>query len=123
MGYRKRESISKRLGVSLTRNPHISSTASLVLLTKKLTKQDNTIYDWQEWLRFRDKYFNEILSRDYCIRCAYCQKDLQAFVGVKDPRLATIDHINPVSKNGSMYDKSNMVSCCVSCNQKKGNRI
>ena len=123
MSSRKPESLSRRLGVCLVSNPDIASPAALMLLNRKLAKQDTTLYDWEKWLRFRDEYFEEILERDNCIRCAYCGKDLKYDVPVKDERLATIDHIHPVAKNGAMWDKNNMVSACLKCNQKKADNF
>ncbi len=46
--------------------------------------------------------------------CAYCGKF------VKDSE-ATVDHVIPKSKNGK-WCWENLVTCCSSCNQKKGNR-
>jgi 5-methylcytosine-specific restriction endonuclease McrA len=121
MSYRKRESLSKRLGVSLVDEPHVQSPASLMLLNRDLSQQDETLYNYQEWLTFRDKYFADIFERDYCIRCAYCQKDLIA--DTKDTsRVATIDHIIPVSKGGEVFNLDNLVSACYSCNQNKADK-
>ena len=123
MSYRKRESLSKRLGVSLVEEPNVSSPAALLMLNRKLSLQDETLFDWMTWLKFRDNYFAEILERDGVIKCAYCQKNLKPDVDTKDDSLATIDHVIPVSKNGAVWDKSNMVSACLKCNQNKKDNI
>lgn len=54
-----------------------------------------------------------ILARDNWT-CQYCGTKLNR-------NTATIDHIVPRSKGGP-NTWSNMVACCVSCNNKKGNR-
>ena len=47
-------------------------------------------------------------------RCAYCGKSIPLTA-------ATIDHVQPLSQAGeSVWE--NMVTCCVSCNQRKGSR-
>jgi 5-methylcytosine-specific restriction endonuclease McrA len=122
MNYRKRESLSKRLGVSLNESPDIKSPEALLILNRQLLKQDETIYDYEKWLAFRDKYFEEILDRDGVIHCAYCGKYLKIETNDKSIQ-ATIDHVIPVSKNGAMFDKSNMVSACYKCNQSKSDKI
>jgi 5-methylcytosine-specific restriction endonuclease McrA len=120
MSIRKRESLSKRLGVSLVENPDIKSPAALMLLNRDLMRQDDTIFNYQTWLDFRDKYFADIMERDYCVRCAYCCKDLKP--DSKDPKdVATIDHVIPVSKGGAVFLLDNLVSACYHCNQAKGN--
>jgi 5-methylcytosine-specific restriction endonuclease McrA len=122
MSIRKQQSLSKRLGVSLVESPDIKSPASLLCLIRDLRKQDDTLFSYEKWLAFRDTYFAEIMERDGCIRCAYCQADLIAETD-DDKRLATIDHIIPIAKNGAMWDKANMVSACLRCNQNKGDEI
>lgn len=47
-------------------------------------------------------------------RCAYCGK----LISISD---ATIDHILPLSQGGQS-SWENLVNCCNSCNQRKGNR-
>lgn len=44
--------------------------------------------------------------------CAYCEEN----------KATTIDHVQPLTKNGT-NDKSNLVPSCVSCNSSKGNKI
>lgn len=44
--------------------------------------------------------------------CVYCRKQLPA------TRL-TLDHIHPVSKGGD-DSKSNLATCCIECNNRKG---
>lgn len=98
------------------KNPHPHSQASLVLLTKDLRDQE-----LEKWLAFRE----ELLDEKGCA-CYYCgKKNLQREVDMTNKEelkiLATIDHVMPLSKGGSRFDKSNCVVACFPCNQKKGN--
>ena len=55
----------------------------------------------------------KIFDRDD-YKCRYCQKQLTRFS-------ATLDHIQPVSKDGdNSYD--NLVTACLHCNSQRGNR-
>lgn len=75
----------------------------------------------------RKKLRLEIFERDDW-KCFYCDVDL---VSGKDPSVrrggggdipnsATIDHIRPLSRQG-LWEKSNIVSCCLRCNRLKSN--
>jgi len=55
-----------------------------------------------------------VLARDGYI-CNYCGTEL-------DDKNATVDHVIPIAKQGNPMDLQNMVSCCKSCNSKKGSR-
>lgn len=55
-----------------------------------------------------------VLARDGYI-CNYCGIEL-------DGANATVDHVIPIAKQGNPMDLQNMVSCCKSCNSKKGSR-
>lgn len=71
-------------------------------------------------------------SRDYLtqkklelgvLTCTYCPKthlviELEG-MKVKHNIIATIDHIMPISKGGSIYDIKNVCVCCRECNSKK----
>ena len=47
-------------------------------------------------------------------RCAYCGKAIPISA-------ATVDHVQPICQGGeSTWD--NLVTCCISCNQRKGSR-
>lgn len=47
--------------------------------------------------------------------CAYCG------LGVEDEVKLTLDHLTPYSKGGSNESK-NLITCCLTCNSKRGNR-
>jgi hypothetical protein len=48
--------------------------------------------------------------------CAYCG------CGVEEGAKLTLDHLQPRSKSGSISDQTNLVTCCHTCNSKRGNR-
>ncbi len=56
---------------------------------------------------------HHIFMRDE-YRCQYCAKGFS-------PKDLTLDHVVPVTRGG-LKTWENLVSCCVSCNQKKGSR-
>lgn len=83
------------------------------------------------WLEFRDK-FVDAHSR---LECFYCLKILVSDTPlyVKKPKdrlyrrrkvskkiMATVDHVQPLSKGGARYELANLVICCDSCNGSKG---
>lgn len=38
-----------------------------------------------------------------------------------EPGATTVDHLVPLSKGGSLLDKSNLAPCCATCNSARGN--
>jgi HNH endonuclease len=61
-----------------------------------------------------NKGLQAIIRRDGH-KCCYCNVNLKG-------KNATVDHILPRSKGG-LTAWSNLVGCCFTCNQKKGNRL
>lgn len=55
----------------------------------------------------------KVFERDQ-FKCHYCQKQLTRFT-------ATLDHIQPVSRGGD-NSFSNLVTACLHCNSRRGNR-
>lgn len=49
--------------------------------------------------------------------CAYCSRDYKPYMSGQ----FTIDHVDPLSKGGGR-GLANLVGCCRSCNESKGNR-
>jgi hypothetical protein len=47
--------------------------------------------------------------------CVYCKKPIKG--------KPSMDHIIPVFIGGNLYDKDNLVCCCVRCNKAKGDHI
>lgn len=55
------------------------------------------------------------LAEMYGDQCYYCQRDFEA----EGKRARTLDHLTPVSKDGT-DDLQNLALCCSSCNRAKG---
>lgn len=75
---------------------------------------------------FSRRFLQKILRTKGILKCHYCTNKnliIQWNSNYKIPKckLATIDHINPVSNGGDIYNESNLVVCCSECNSKKGN--
>ena len=103
----------------MVKEPHIKSQAALVLLCKAYKQME-----MKTWLGFRESYLDQALEEFGFLECAYCgRKDLvKDYESVRQPaNLATIDHVQPLSKGGSRYDPENLVIACYRCNQHKGN--
>lgn len=99
-------------------NPIITSYAAKLLLKEKYYSLDDN--PRITWLNFRKKYLTEIQVKRGELRCFYCDKG--PLIIEKDnnhPMIATLDHKTPRAKGGKEYDKSNLLVCCYSCNQKK----
>lgn len=74
-----------------------------------------------EWLAFRTVFLDKVTQQYGELFCEFCgQRHLDAETTDKD-RLATIDHILPLSKGGDRYDEANLAVACYRCNMKKGN--
>lgn len=56
---------------------------------------------------------SQVFERDE-YKCHYCQKQLTRFT-------ATLDHLQPVSKGGD-NSLGNLVTSCLHCNSRRGNR-
>ena len=126
----------------------ISFKKAIILLFKEKAKvlevNSYYTYDWQDWINVNFDNYKKIKTtkQELCVpeiivlkeydkiqkkrlnankkniykrdmgNCQYCGK----FLAIKD---ATIDHINPKSKNGK-FTWDNCVLSCVKCNLKKG---
>jgi len=64
----------------------------------------------KKWRNIR----SEMLSNSNLV-CHYCGHDCSGS--------PSIDHLHPVSKGGDIFDKSNLVICCISCNSKKRDKV
>lgn len=69
------------------------------------------------------KYAKAIHKRDgYQCHLCHCQcSEFQEIGKPVDPCTASVDHIIPISKNGSNYP-TNLKTACISCNKSRGNR-
>lgn len=107
----------------LTEAPHPQSRAALVLLKKDLLKKV-VYFGYQGWLRFRWELLNRWLGERGVLSCSYCGKGpLLIEADNKNPFVATLDHVMPVSKGGAVWDEKNLVVACHRCNQKKKDKI
>ena len=61
------------------------------------------------------------------LKCTYCPKTnlVIELDGMSVPQniIATIDHIQPISKGGGIFDVNNICVCCGSCNGKKADML
>lgn len=65
------------------------------------------------------KWLHRTLIKKYSGKCALCNESV-LLKPRGHPRVATIDHIVPVSRGGADHI-SNMQLACFECNEKKGN--
>lgn len=58
--------------------------------------------------------------------CVYCnKKDLQIEydgMTLKSDVMATLEHLNPISKGGGVFDLSHIVCACGTCNRNRSNK-
>jgi hypothetical protein len=110
----------------------IKSRASYILLREKLSELDDEFLNEKEelvkWLLFRENLLKEKLEKEKELICVYCGKRHLEIGGRtakdlrdnnKNPKLATIDHVNPLSNGGKKYDPKNCVVSCKKCNKRK----
>lgn len=127
---------SKNNIIILEDNPCVSSRASYELLKEYYYNLDEDYFDdyqeLQKWLEFREEFLIEQKEINGDLVCKYCgkphleiggrsRKDMS--LNNKNPNLATVDHVFPLSKGGPKYDKSNLVVSCKKCNQNKADKI
>jgi hypothetical protein len=58
------------------------------------------------------------------LKCQVCGEEeliLDGNVAKKSKKLATIEHVIPISLGGLKYSESNIICTCSSCNNKRGN--
>ena len=115
--------------------PHSHSLAAGLLLRNELRFQDvdylEDTRDLDTWLEFREIYLKKKLQLDGDLVCAYCGKPHLEIGGRtpqdliknnKNPNLATIDHIQPLSDGGERYNEKNLTVACKKCNKDKGSK-
>ena len=56
-------------------------------------------------------------------RCQYCGEKIGAKLDPSNARLATVDHVIPVSRGGHRTSDMNMVAACQLCNHLKADRM
>ena len=110
--------------------------ASAIMLREFYQKQDI------DYIRARDWRYYFIVRRHFLRKkwkehggvwiCHYCQKEMTVLQerGVHRKNIKykqklkaiTIDHKHAVGNGGMILETENMVECCYTCNQKKGNK-
>ena len=106
------------------KEPHRTSMAASVLLKRMLRKQELAA-----WLAFRDRFLAHQKALYGVLKCHYCGRTgLVEEVSIDASKaqmrmLATLDHVMPVSKGGSVRDEGNLVVACFPCNQRKADDI
>jgi 5-methylcytosine-specific restriction endonuclease McrA len=107
----------------LVEDPHVGSLAARILLQSQLRKEE-----LEEWFAFRAEFLQKKKAEQGVLRCHYCGKEglveeVNEFSDVGSDMLATIDHVVPVSKGGSVRDENNLVVACYPCNQRKADNV
>lgn len=111
--------------------PHPKSLAALLLLNNDLFAQDETFMndDLTSWLEFRENYLKQQLQENEDLICKYCGKPhleiggrtpSDLILNNKNPNLATIDHIVPLTEGREKYNPKNLCVACKKCNKDKG---
>jgi len=103
LDYLNRCEVLEYYGSVTISSPRFEFPAPLVIRIPVLMKHWQTTSPTRRAVFIRDNF-----------TCAYCGRV------VKDSE-ATIDHVIPKSKGGK-WEWENLVTCCSSCNQKKGDR-
>lgn len=111
----------------------IKSYSALILLNEYLRENDEDFLraelDLQEYLDKRHLFLIRTKRKKGDLVCHYCGKQhLQvghrmanmSYLNNKNPKLATIDHVVPVSSGIDILDESNWVVSCRKCNGRKG---
>lgn len=116
-------------------NVSVKSMSSLVLLNQYYRERDidllNEMKEIQDYLNRRTIFLLKEKKKHGDLVCHYCGKP-HLEVGYrhhslsnlnnKNLKLATIDHVIPVSDGIDKLDESNWVVSCKKCNGKKGSR-
>lgn len=81
------------------------------------TWPDGQPYTGAHWI-YRGKR-NAIYLRDR-LRCVYCDAD--CYMVEQELEGFTLDHVRPMSLGGDKHSPRNLVTACMHCNRRKGNR-
>lgn len=106
-------------------SPHPQSWASLLLLIKGYKRGAGS--DGFTWKKYRKWFFRQHVKQHGKLICHYCGKkglmhDAKVHTKEEYKKLATVDHVVPLSKGGERYKSSNLVVSCWTCNQRKGDK-
>ena len=109
--------------------PNVKSSASLLLLTNQLALLDEDYLSSMEFInkriQFSRNYLENELKEKGDLVCTYChtpgliiEYDFN-FGKIKPNKMATIDHINPISNGGEIFNINNVCCACSKCNTNK----
>lgn len=121
---------STRWITSIYFEPNANTHAASVLLRNDLKLQDADFLDSFEGRMKRIEFSRDTLTRWQkqlgSLFCVYCNKpDLQIeYDGmlVKREVIATLEHLDPISKGGSPFDLEHIVCACGRCNHNRSNK-
>lgn len=110
--------------------PTANTYAASVLLRNDLQLQDADFLESFEGRMLRIQFSRDTLTKWQkqlgTLFCVYCHKtDLQIeYDGmlVKREEMATLEHLNPISKGGSPFDLDYIVCACGRCNHNRSNK-
>lgn len=106
-------------------NPCSKSFAGALALWQQLRSQDSEYLrtHWRTWLHFRNRWMRtQEKSYKGTLQCVYCGK--RVFRKYKTlGLLATVDHVQPISKGGERYNPDNLAIACFGCNHRKGDEV
>ena len=130
----ERIKISKNISHIIVTQPTTNKSRSSYLMLIKKLKEISDDPDWmidlKKWIKFRKDFLidNKINNK---LICTYCGRD-DLEEGYHDfnkinlnhynSKLATIDHIYPISKGGLRYSEKNCTVSC-KCNNQKADKI
>lgn len=130
--YKSKTGNTKCNHIIYNENVSIKSQSSLILLNEYLAEQDednlNAKLELQEYLNKRHTFLENELKKGDLV-CHYCGKEHLEIgfreielsnLNNKNPKLATIDHVIPVSSGIDFLDETNWVVSCKKCNNRKG---
>ncbi len=106
--------------------PHVTSAANLVLLSKQYFAADKSIYsDWR-MCHIRKKWMRQQMKTPDALgglTCAICGKQGLKPSGSDLQNFATLDHIVEITKGGKWNDPSNFQVACRQCNSYKNVKL
>jgi hypothetical protein len=103
-------------------NPHPQSYAAYIKYKKFLFSKTEDFKIKFKKLAFRDKVFRKLQEYLPEFHCEYCgASKLDPFVKNRN-KLATLDHIHPISKDGEIFNLENLTVACYKCNCSKGSK-
>lgn len=100
------------------KKPHPESFAAYITYKRYLANLEWASEREHKWMQFRFDFLNS-----QRLQCAYCNKGKLQIYTQDHERLATVDHIWPLSKGGNRYDPTNLCIACEPCNSRKGNKF